>query len=158
MALEIASTNLVIELGVIMALLMGWQFTAAEFVDGPIMVVVLAVLFQLFPCERLLHRAREQAEQGLAGSMEGHAAMDMSVQGGKGFARRLFSRDDFTSVSHIFAIEWAAILRDLVAALLIAGAVAAWVPDDFWRTFFLEGHPLTVKLIGPLAGPLVANH
>ncbi|MFI6356351.1 permease [Streptomyces sp. NPDC050743] len=156
MGFEIASTNLVVELGVILALLMGWQFTAAEFVGGPIMIVVLAVLFRLLLRERLLRQAREQAERGLAGSMEGHAAMDMSVRGEGGFLRRLLSRDGVTSVSHIFVMEWAAILRDLVAGLLIAGAIAAWVPDDFWRTFFLADHPLAAKLIGPLIGPVVA--
>ncbi|MEU6462573.1 permease [Streptomyces sp. NPDC046976] len=156
MAFEIASTNLVIELGVILALLMGWQFTAAEFVGGPIMIVVLAVLFRVFLRARLLRGAREQAERGVAGSMEGHAAMDMSVRGEGGFLRRLLSRAGLTSVSHIFVMEWAAILRDLVAGLLIAGAIAAWVPDDFWHTFFLAGHPLAAKLIGPLIGPVVA--
>src|SRR5881409_1743535 len=93
MAFEIASTNLVIELGIILALLMGWQFTAAEFVGGPIMIVILAVLFRLFLRQRLLAKAREQAARGIAGSMEGHAAMDMSVRGERSFARRLFSRD-----------------------------------------------------------------
>ncbi|MFF3915913.1 permease [Streptomyces sp. NPDC001852] len=156
MGFEIASTNLVVELGVILALLMGWQFTAAEFVGGPIMIVVLAVLFRLLLRERLLRQAREQAARGLAGSMEGHAAMDMSVRGEGGFLRRLLSRDGLTSVSHIFVMEWAAILRDLVAGLLIAGAIAAWVPDDFWRSFFLAEHPLAAKLIGPLIGPVVA--
>ncbi|MCC5474613.1 permease [Streptomyces barringtoniae] len=156
MGFEIASTNLVVELGVILALLMGWQFTAAEFVGGPIMIVVLAVLFRLLLRERLLRQAREQAERGLAGSMEGHAAMDMSVGGEGGFLRRLLSRDGLTSVSHIFVMEWAAILRDLVAGLLIAGAIAAWVPDDFWHSFFLADHPLAAKLIGPLIGPVVA--
>ncbi|MEU7301479.1 permease [Streptomyces sp. NPDC007189] len=156
MAFEIASTNLVVELGVILALLMGWQFTAAEFVGGPVMIVVLAVLFRLLLRQRLLRQAREQAERGLAGSMEGHAAMDMSVRGEGGFLRRLLSRDGLTSVSHIFVMEWAAILRDLVAGLLIAGAIAAWVPDDFWRGFFLADHPLAAKLIGPLVGPVVA--
>ncbi|MGY4978242.1 permease [Streptomyces sp. 900105755] len=156
MAFEIASTNLVIELGVILALLMGWQFTAAEFVGGPVMIVVVAVLFRVLLRERLLRQAREQAERGLAGSMEGHAAMDMSVGGEGGFVRRLLSRDGFTSVSHIFVMEWAAILRDLVAGLLIAGAIAAWVPDDFWQGFFLAGHPLAAKLTGPLIGPVVA--
>src|SRR6266567_2308702 len=72
MAFEIASTNLVIELGVILALLMGWQFTLAEFTGGPIMIVVLALLFRLLLRDRLLREAREQAERGLAGSMEGH--------------------------------------------------------------------------------------
>lgn len=156
MAFEIASTNLVVELGVILALLMGWQFTVAEFVGGPIMIVVLAVLFRIFLRERLLREAREQAERGLAGSMEGHAAMDMSIQGEGSFARRLFSRDGYTSVAHVFVMEWAAILRDLVIGLLIAGAIAAWVPDAFWQSLFLDGHPLAAKLIGPLVGPLVA--
>ncbi|MFI5751632.1 permease [Streptomyces sp. NPDC051644] len=156
MAFEIASTNLVVELGVILALLMGWQFTAAEFVGGPIMIVVLAVLFRLFLRDRLLRQAREQAERGLAGSMEGHAAMDMSVQREGSFTRRLLSREGFTSTAHVFVMEWAAILRDLVIGLLIAGAIAAWVPDSFWRTFFFDGHPLASKLWGPIIGPLVA--
>ncbi|WP_333740833.1 permease [Streptomyces sp. IBSBF 2806] len=156
MAFEIASTNLVVELGVILALLMGWQFTAAEFVGGPIMIIVLALLFRIFLRDKLLRTAREQAEHGLAGSMEGHAAMDMSVAGEGSFARRLFSREGFTSTSHVFVMEWAAILRDLVVGLLIAGAIAAWVPDSFWRTFFFDGHPLAAKLWGPIVGPLVA--
>jgi uncharacterized membrane protein YraQ (UPF0718 family) len=156
MAFEIASTNLVLELGVILALLMGWQFTAAEFVGGPIMIVVLAVLFRFFLRDTLLRGAREQAERGVAGSMEGHAAMDMSVRGDGSFARRLLSGQGFTATAHVFVMEWAAILRDLVIGLFIAGAIAAWVPDSFWRGFFFEGHPLATRLWGPLIGPLVA--
>ncbi|MEU1305263.1 permease [Streptomyces shenzhenensis] len=156
MAFEIASTNLVVELGVILALLMGWQFTVAEFTGGPIMIIVLAVLFRLFLRDELLRRARRQAERGLAGSMEGHAAMDMSVQREGSFPRRLLSREGFTATSHVFVMEWAAILRDLIAGLLIAGAIAAWVPDSFWRAFFFDGHPLAAKLWGPVVGPLVA--
>ncbi|MEU6574384.1 permease [Streptomyces sp. NPDC046805] len=156
MAFEIASTNLVVELGVILALLMGWQFTLAEFVGGPLMIAVLAVLFRLFLHAGLLHQAREQAERGLAGSMEGHAAMDMSVQRTGSFVRRLLSPEGLTSTSHVFVMEWAAILRDLVVGLLIAGAIAAWVPDSFWSKFFFEGHPLASKLWGPLIGPLVS--
>src|SRR5216117_718390 len=72
MAFEIASTNLVIELGIILALLMGWQFTLGEFVGGPIMIVFIAVLFRLFLHQRLVEEARQQADKGLAGSMEGH--------------------------------------------------------------------------------------
>src|ERR1022692_2954451 len=93
MAFEIASTNLVIELGVILALLMGWQFTLAEFTGGPLMIVILAVLFRIFLRGRLLGEALEQADRGLAGSMEGHAAMDMSIRREGSFAGRLFSRE-----------------------------------------------------------------
>jgi uncharacterized membrane protein YraQ (UPF0718 family) len=156
MAFEIASTNLVIELGIVLALLMGWQFTAAEFVGGPIMIVVVALLFRLFLRERLLREAREQAERGVAGSMEGHAAMDMTVRRPGSFRQRLLSGEGFTAVSHVFVMEWAAILKDLVLGLLIAGAVAAWVPASFWRAFFLSGHPVESALWGPLVGPLVA--
>ncbi len=156
MVFEIASTNLVIELGVIMALLLGWQFTVAEFVGGPIIIVLIALAFRLVVRTKLLEEARAQADQGLAGSMEGHAAMDMSIAGDGSFARRLFSRDGFTSVSHIFVMEWAAVLRDIVIGLLIAGAVAAWVPDSFWQTLFLTDHPVLSAIWGPIIGPVIA--
>jgi uncharacterized protein len=156
MAFQIASTNLVIELGLILALLLGWQFTLAEFVGGPIMILGLALLFRRFLTTRIIEAARTQADQGVAGSMEGHAAMDMSVQGDAGFWRRLASRAGFTSVSHNFVMEWAAILRDLVIGLLIAGAAAAWIPDSFWQHLFFADHPLLAKIWGPLIGPLVA--
>ncbi|MGK5545330.1 permease [Streptomyces sp. URMC 127] len=156
MAFEIASTNLVAELGVIMALLLGWQFTLAEFVGGPLMIIALAVLFRLFLRPALLREARAQAARGVAGSMEGHAAMDMSVRREGTFARRLFSGEGFTFTAHVFVMEWAAVLRDLVAGLLIAGAVAAWVPGSFWQAFFLTDDPGAAKWWGPFVGPLVA--
>jgi uncharacterized membrane protein YraQ (UPF0718 family) len=156
MAFQIASTNMVVELGVILALLMGWQFTAAEFVGGPIMIVLLALLFRVVLRGGLVARAAEQADRGIAGSMEGHAAMDMSVQREGSFAHRLLSPDGLTSVSHVFVMEWAAILRDLVIGLLAAGAIATWVPDSFWQHFFLTGHPAAAAVWGPLVGPLVA--
>ncbi|MGW5051429.1 permease [Actinokineospora sp. NPDC004072] len=156
MAFEIASTNLVIELGIIMALLLGWQFTAAEFVGGPIMIVLLAVLFRLIVRRRLVDKAREQADKGALGSMEGHAAMDMSLTGEGSFFARLFSGRGFTAVSHIFVMEWAAILRDIVIGLLLAGAIGAWVPGEFWQGFFLSDDPVLSALWGPIVGPLVA--
>jgi uncharacterized membrane protein YraQ (UPF0718 family) len=156
MAFEIASTNLVVELGIIMALLLSWQFTLAEFAGGPIMIVLVAVAFRLFVRGRLIQAARQQADKGLAGSMEGHAAMDMSIQAGGSFWRRLISRDGYTSVSHIFVMEWAAVIRDVVLGLLIAGAVGAWVPTSFWQHLFLTGHPLAAKLWGPVIGPVIS--
>jgi uncharacterized membrane protein YraQ (UPF0718 family) len=156
MAFEIASTNLVIELGIILALLMGWQFTLAEFVGGPIMIVLLAVLFRLFLRQRLLESARTQADKGLAGSMEGHAAMDMTIQEKGSLWRRLHSKQGYTSVSHIFVMEWSAVIRDIVLGLLIAGAIAAWVPDSFWQHLFFVGHPTLAKVWGPLIGPVVS--
>jgi uncharacterized protein len=156
MVFEIASTNLVIELGIILALLISWQFTVAEFIGGPIMIVLVAVAFRLFVRQRLIEAARQQADKGLAGSMEGHAAMDMSIRSGGSFRRRLASRDGYTAVSHIFVMEWASVLRDVAGGLLIAGAVGAWVPDSFWRHLFLTSHPLAARLWGPLIGPVIS--
>ncbi len=156
MAFEIASTNLVIELGIIMALLLGWQFTLAEFVGGPIMIVLLALVFRLFLREKLLTDARAQADRGLAGSMEGHAGMDMSVQGEGSMWERLRSPAGLTAVSHVFVMEWAAVIRDIIVGLLIAGAVAAWVPMTFWESFFFTDHPVASAVWGPLVGPIVA--
>jgi uncharacterized protein len=82
--------------------------------------------------------------------------MDMSVQGEGSFWRRIGSRQGFTAVSHVFVMEWAAILRDLVLGLLIAGAIAAWVPESFWRSFFITDHPTLSVLWGPIIGPIVA--
>ncbi len=155
-AFEIASTNLVIELGIILALLIGWQFTLAEFVGGPLMIVLLAVLFRLFLRQRLLDEAKAQADKGLAGSMEGHAAMDMSIQDQGGMWKRLRSTQATTAVSHIFVMEWASVIRDIVLGLLIAGAVAAWVPNSFWQNLFFVGHPTLAKIWGPLIGPIVS--
>jgi uncharacterized membrane protein YraQ (UPF0718 family) len=156
MAFEIASTNLVIELGIILALLIAWQFTIAEFVGGPIMIIFVALGFRFFVRTKLIDAARQQANRGLAGSMEGHAAMDMSIRSGGGFWQRLLSKDGFTSVSHIFVMEWAAVIRDVAGGLLIAGAVGAWVPDSAWRHLFLAGHPLGAKLWGPVIGPVIS--
>ena len=156
MVFEIASTNLVLELGIILALLISWQFTVAEYVGGLIMIVLLAVAFRLFVTSSLVERARQQAELGRAGSMEGHATMDMSIQSGGSFWHRLLSREGYTALSQIFVMEWAAIIRDVIGGLLIAGAIGAWVPDSFWQHLFLTGHPLAARLWGPVIGPVIS--
>ena len=156
MAFEVASTNLVVELGLILAFVMGWQFTAAEFVGGPLMIILIALGFRLWMRGKIVDAAREQADKGLAGSMEGHAAMDMSVQGDQGFWRRLFSKPGLTSVSQYFVMDWASVIRDIVIGLLIAGAFDAWVPKSWLQALFLEGHPTLAFLIDPLIGPILA--
>ncbi len=155
-AFQIASTNLVVEMGIILALLMGWQFSAASYAGGVVMIVVAALLLRVVMRRPVLDRAREQAERGLTGSMEGHAAMDMSVGGDGPWWRRLLTRDGYTSVSHVFVMEWAAVLRDILLGLHIAGAVSAWVPVGFWQAFFLTDHPVLTQFWGPLVAPLVA--
>jgi uncharacterized membrane protein YraQ (UPF0718 family) len=156
MAFEIASTNLVIELGIVMALLLGWRFVVGEFVGGPLMIVLVALLFRVFLKRRLVDEARVEAERGRLGSMEGHAAMDMSAGGEGSWWQRLRTPAGLTSTADYFVMDWAAVGRDIFGGLLLAGALAAWVPDSFWRSLFLEHHTTVAKLWGPLIGPLVA--
>ena len=87
MAFEMASTNLVLELGLIVLVLLGWQFTLAEFLGAPLMVL----LFRMFLGRDLLEQAKEQADKGIAGRMEGHAEMDMSVAEGGSLWQRMTS-------------------------------------------------------------------
>src|SRR5690348_10391892 len=89
MAFEIASTNLVVELGIIMYLLLGWQFVLGEFVGAPLMIVLLALLFRVLLKGELVEEARVRAETGRRGLMEGHAAMDMSISGRGSIFHRL---------------------------------------------------------------------
>jgi uncharacterized membrane protein YraQ (UPF0718 family) len=157
MAFEIASTNLVIELGIIMALLLGWEFVLGEFVGGPLMIVLLALLFRIFLKRQLVEEARAEAEKGRLGSMEGHAEMDMSVEsGGRSLWQRLRSPEGFTATAEYFVMDWAAVARDVFGGLLIAGALAAWVPNSFWERVFFEHHGTLAKFWGPLVGPAVA--
>src|SRR5947207_3093538 len=139
-AFMLASTNLVAELGIIMAILLGWQFTLAEFAGGPLMVAILALLFRLFLKQSMVEEARKQARRGIAGKMEGHAAMDMSVTEGGSLWQRIRSPQGFTAISHYFVMDWAAVWKDIAGGLLIAGALAAWVPAAWWNLFFLTNH------------------
>jgi len=156
MAFEMASTNLVLELGIIMLAFLGWQLTLAELVGAPIMVGLLVLLFRWFLNRELLEEAKVQADRGVKGRMEGHAEMDMSVTEGGSLWQRLTSERGLTAISHYFVMDWAAVWLDIVGGLLIAGALAAWVPDEFWRSFFIVDHPLLATLWGPIVGPLVA--
>lgn len=155
MAFQFASTNLVLELGLILAILLGWRFTAATWAGGLVMIVLLVALMRLVFRRRTVEAAKAQANKGVAGKMEGHAAMDMSVSEGP-LWKRLFSGDGFTATSHYFWMDWASLWFDIALGLLIAGAVAAWVPQDVWARVFDSRDPTVSKIIGPLIGPLIA--
>lgn len=155
MAFELASTNLVAELSIILIVLMGWQFAAAEFAGGLLMVATVAVLFRIFLSRKTIEEAHAQADRGVKGIMEGHAEMDMSVEGGS-IWQRLISPEGVTATSHYFVMDVVAVWKDIVGGLLLAGALAAWVPPDFWKTLFLTSHPVGAAIWGPIIGPLVA--
>ena len=89
--------------------------------------------------------------------MEGHAAMDMSISGDGGFWPRLVSRDGYTSVCHIFVMEWAAVIRDIVLRTARRrGDRRPGFPTASGGTYSSTGHPLAAKLWGPLIGPVIS--
>ncbi|HET7673764.1 MAG TPA: permease [Candidatus Saccharimonadales bacterium] len=153
---EIASTNLVIELGIIMALLLGWQFTLAEFIGGPIIILLFALLARIFISPRLVKTAEKIAGRGVQGRMEAHAQMDMTVPKKGSIFDRLRSKRGRTATSHYFVMDWQAVWKDIALGLLIAGAVATFVPHSFWEGFFLTDHPVLAAVWGPIIGPVVA--
>ena len=155
-AFEFASTNLVIELGIIMAVVLGWQFTLGEFLGGPLMIVLLAIVFRLFLRRGLVEEALEHADRGVLGKMEGHAGMDMSVQERGSWWQRLKTPKGLTATANYFVMDWAALWIDIIGGLLIAGALAAWVPESWWQAIFFESHPTFAKFWGPIIGPFVA--
>ena len=155
MAFQFASTNLVVELSVLLCVLLGWQFMAAEFVGGPIMIALLVLLLRATLRPRIIEAARAHASLGLAGRMEGHAAMDMSLHEGT-FLQKITSRRGITAISHYYWMDWYSLVPDVALGLFIAGVLAAFVPSSFWQAFFLSGHPVLTRIWGPLIGPLVA--
>jgi len=122
---------------------------------GIVMVLLIGLIFRLTLTPKLVELARSNANKGLLDRMEDHAAMDMSLSGGSFFSR-LFSSRGFTAVSNVFVMDRASVWVDITLGLLIAGALAAWVPDSFWNAFFFSNNPTISKIIGPLVGPLVA--
>src|SRR5437016_5902302 len=155
MVFEFASTNLVFELGLILLILLGWSFVGAEFAGGLLMIVILALLFRWTLRPALVAEAHRQAEQGRRGRMEGHADMDMSITEGP-FLKRLFSGRGLTAISHNFWGDVTSVWTDIGLGLLIAGALAAWVPTSFWQGFFLTNHPVLSQVWGPLIGPVIS--
>jgi len=153
---EFSSTNLVFELGLVLLILLGWQFVAAEFAGGLLMAVILWILFKVTLSRRLVDAAKRQADRGVVGSThEAHGEMDMSITDGP-FLSRLFSPRGFTAISHTFFMDLNAVYVDIGVGFLIAGALAAWVPNSLWQAFFLTNSPTLNEFWSPLIGPAIS--
>ena len=155
-AFEFASTNLVVELGIILWVLIGWQFTVAEFIGGFIMIGILAIIFRMFLNRRMVAEARDQANRGLPGIMEGHAAMDMSLKDGGSIFDRATSPKGFTAISHYFYMDILSLWKDILLGLLISGFLAVLVPSTAWRSLFFTGHGAASSILDAFIGPLVS--
>ena len=119
MAFQFAATNLVLELGVLLIVLLGWQFGVAEFIGGPIMIVLLVLTFRLTLKPEKKEAAIAQAKLNAQGSMEGHAEMSMVKHEGR-WRDRLTSRNGWIAISHGFVMNWAMLWKDILVGVLVA--------------------------------------
>jgi uncharacterized protein len=151
LAFLFASTNLVIELGIILYLLMGWQFTAAEWIGGVVLVVIMSVLLRLTYPAKLVEKARHHPEP--SGGHE-HEAMTLA---GETLWQKLTDPCARIFIAQNFAMDWSMLWKDLVGGFLIAGALSAFVPADFWAALFLKGaSPWLQVPVNALVGPVIA--
>jgi hypothetical protein len=151
LAFLFASTNLVIELGIILYLLMGWQFTAAEWIGGVVLIVIMSVLVRLTYPARLVEEARRHPETG--GGHE-HEAMTLA---GDTLWQKLKDPRAHIVIAQNFAMDWSMLGKDLAGGFLIAGVLSAFVPAEFWAALFLKGaSPWLQVPLNALLGPLVA--
>ncbi len=151
LAFLFASTNLVVELGLVLYLLMGWQFMAGEWIGGVLLVLILSLLVRATYPRRLVEAARHHPEAG-----GGHEHGDMTAEGGTVW-QKLARRDTWTLVAQRFAMDWSMLWKDLLAGFLIAGALSAFVPNGWWQTLFVQGAAPWVQVpANALLGPVVA--
>jgi uncharacterized membrane protein YraQ (UPF0718 family)/YHS domain-containing protein len=150
LAFQFASTNLVFELGIVVWVLLGWQFTLAEFVGGLVLIAVMTLLLRLFVSRRAEERARAHAQHVESGHRHEAVSSQMSI------GRRLRSIDAWSDVAHNFRNDWSMMWKEIGLGFLLAGFIGL-LGNDFFNGLFLQGAPPAVRLIeNVLVGPLVA--
>ncbi|MBI1213405.1 MAG: hypothetical protein GC190_18230 [Alphaproteobacteria bacterium] len=151
LAFLFASTNLVIELGIILYLLMGWQFMAAEWIGGVLLILIMSILVRRTYPKRLVEEAR---------CIAGAATTDHEHHhGGHAEARGFFGRlaATQTAIAQSFAADWSMLWKDLFAGFFIAGFLAEFVPDSAWRQLFVANADSGTQLVlNALIAPLIA--
>ena len=150
LAFLFASTNLVVELGLVL-LLMGWQFTLAEWIGGIVLVALMSLIVQLTYPARLVEAARRDAEPG-----SGHSHGSDAERSGTLF-EVLRRRQTWIAVAQNFVVDWSMLWKDLAIGFLIAGALSVFVPRDVWQAIFVHGASPWLRVpANALLGPLVA--
>jgi YHS domain-containing protein len=157
MVFMVASTNLVVELGIVLWLLLGWQFALAEFVGGTIMIVLLRlVLPRVIPDVWIRHaRDRLSRDSDVRGSHDHHGESDGALMT-RPWRERIRSRAGWSEASGFTISDLTMIRKEMAAGFVIAGFAAALVPTWFWRAIFITGHGFWSSLENVVLGPFVA--
>jgi uncharacterized protein len=150
LAFQFASTNLVWELGLVLWVLIGWQFTLGEYIGGVVMIVLMASMLRLFVSPRLEQRARLHAQEAQAGHMHHTAGERMS------WRRRLTSPAAWSDVAGNFRSDWHMLYKEIAIGFLLAGFIGL-LGNDFFNALFIEDAPPLLRTIeNVLVGPLIA--
>ena len=150
LAFQFASTNLVWELGLVLWVLIGWQFTVAEYVGGIVMIVLMTVLLRLFVSPRLEQRAREHAIEADAGHQHRIAGEQLS------WRQRLTSARGWSDVAHNFRGDWQMLYKEIALGFLLAGFIAQF-GNGFFEHLFIRHAPAPLPTIeNVIVGPIIA--
>ena len=150
LAFQFASTNLVIELGLVIWVLIGWQFTLAEFVGGLVLIAVMTLLLRVFVSRRVEQDARRHALQADIGHQHHSAGTRVPLR------ERLRSVSAWSDVAHNFRNDWSMLWKEITIGFLLAGFIGQ-LPNGFFNALFVTHAPSGVKLIeNALVGPLIA--
>ena len=150
LAFQFASTNLVWELGLVLWVLIGWQFTLAEYVGGIVMIVLMTVLLRAFVSPRLEEQARRHAQEADSGHVHHTASTQM------GLRQRLTSAAAWTDVAHNFRGDWKMLYKEITVGFLLAGFIGL-LGNDFFNSLFISGAPGWLNALeNVIVGPLIA--
>src|SRR5664280_2995811 len=150
LAFQFASTNLVFELGIVIWVLMGWQFTLAEFVGGLVLILIMTLLLRLFVSRRLEDQARAHAQDADAGHQHHSAGGHVTIR------ERLTSAGAWSDVAHNFRNDWSMLWKEITLGFILAGFVGQ-LPNRFFNALFLTSAPAPIKLLeNAIIGPIIA--
>jgi uncharacterized protein len=150
LAFQFSSTNLVIELGIVMWVLIGWQFTLAEFIGGLVLIAIMTLLLRLFVSRGLEERARVHAQQADSGHQHESADEHMPIR------QRLRSVSAWSDVAQNFRNDWSMLWKEITVGFLLAGLVGQ-LPDSFFNALFITSAPAGVRLVeNAIVGPIIA--
>jgi uncharacterized membrane protein YraQ (UPF0718 family)/YHS domain-containing protein len=150
LAFQFASTNLVVELGIVIWILLGWQFTLAEFVGGLILIATMTLLLRLFVSRRLEQRAREHAQDADTGHQHHSAGAELPLR------RRLASAEAWSDVAHNFRNDWSMVWKEVAIGFVLAGFIGL-LGNSFFNSLFIQDAPAGVRLLeNVIVGPIIA--
>ncbi len=158
----IASTNLVVELGIVLALLLGWQFTASEFVGGFLMIAMFAVIARFVFPNALVEGARSRLQRGAGADAHDHQAMsgispaEQEAAERVPFGARVRSLAGWSDAAGYTMADITMLRREMVIGFGVAGFLAVLVPDAVWAHIFISGNGFWTSLENAIVGPLIA--